>query len=72
MLGAIFNAGGAATTEVTFDRYVFLGMHEDGVERATRNAGTTAIAQIFTDHHCVSLGIAHDSFGGTGLHTGCI
>jgi len=67
-LGTIFDAGGAATTKVTFDRDVFLGMHEDGVERATRNAGATAIAQIFTDHHCIRLGIAYDSFGWTGLH----
>jgi len=44
MLGAISDAGGVATTKVTFDRNVPLGMHEDGVERAARDAGTATIA----------------------------
>jgi len=72
MLGAIFNAGGVATTKVTFDRDVFLGMHEDGVERAAWDAGAAAIAQVFTDHHGIRLGVAHDGFGRAGFHTGSI
>ena len=68
-LGTISDAGRVTAAKVTFYRNFLLGMHEDGVERAARDACTTAIAQAFTNRHNVRLGVAHDGLEWAGLYT---